>query len=150
MCAAVSMQAPSTAPPNIIFNVRHAFKCCRSHLLTNTLLLLLQLVDDWGSYDASYRMKQLGRPVDIPTPHIDALHDAGIGFLNYYVQPICSPTRSVLLSGRYSCRDGVENKLFGTLEAACLPTEREILPQVLKRLYPQHNYAAHMIGKWHL
>ena len=52
------------APPNIIFH----------------------LVDDWGSYDASFRMTQLGRDVDIPTPHIDGLHDGGVGFENYYVQ----------------------------------------------------------------
>ena len=127
--AACGVLATSAAPPpNIIFH----------------------LVDDWGSYDASFRMRQLGRPVDVPTPHIDALHDGGVGFANYYVQPICSPTRGVLLSGRYSCRDGVENHLFGSSEPACLPTERPILPAVLKAAFPQHDYAAHMVGKWHL
>eukprot|EP01047_Picozoa_sp_COSAG01_P028450 COSAG01_NODE_1910_length_8928_cov_33.079964_5_plen_55_part_00 len=54
-------------------------------------------MDDWGSYDASYRMRELGRAPDIRTPNIDLLGAEGVRMSNYYVQPICSPTRSGLM-----------------------------------------------------
>ena len=61
----------------------------------------MMLAVDWGSYEASFRMRELNRTVDIHTPHIDALALGGATFSNYYVQPICAPTRASLLSGRY-------------------------------------------------
>ena len=64
--------------------------------------VFMMLADDWGSYDASFRIKHLGRQPDIHTPNIDKLAGDGLTFDNYYVQPICSPTRASLLSGRYS------------------------------------------------
>lgn len=42
----------------------------------------------WGSYDASWRMKELGREPDIQTPNIDDLSATGLRFANYYVQPM--------------------------------------------------------------
>lgn len=51
-------------------------------------------------------MKELGREPDITTKNIDNLSADGIRFANYYVQPICTPTRSVLMSGRYSIHTG--------------------------------------------
>lgn len=41
------------------------------------------IADDWGSYDASWRIKALGREPDIQTPNIDRLSLAGIRFENY-------------------------------------------------------------------
>jgi arylsulfatase A-like enzyme len=98
---------------------------------------------DWGSYDASWRMKELGREPDIHTKNIDALSADGIRFANYYVQPICTPTRSVLMSGRYSIHTGCEHILFGADEPSCLPTELPIMPQAFKQL----GYQTHMAGK---
>ena len=40
--------------------------------------IFMMLADDWGSYDASYRMKDLGRTPDINTPNIDSLGATGI------------------------------------------------------------------------
>ena len=72
----------------------------------------MMLADDWGSYDASYRMRELGRTPDIETPNIDALgggaKGAGLRLSEYYVQPICTPTRAGLLTGRYSIHTGSE------------------------------------------
>ena len=43
----------------------------------------------------------------IPTPNIDRLATEGIILNNYYVQPICTPTRSALMTGRYPIHNGL-------------------------------------------
>ena len=42
----------------------------------------------------------------IPTPNIDALAYSGIILQNYYVDPICTPSRSALMSGRHPIHTG--------------------------------------------
>ncbi len=41
------------------------------------------------------------------TPNLDQLASQGMSFLNVWSQPICSPTRATLLTGRYGFRTGV-------------------------------------------
>lgn len=53
------------------------------------------LADDYGYSDIGYHGSE------IKTPNLDALAAAGVKLDNYYVQPICTPTRSQFLSGRY-------------------------------------------------
>ena len=48
----------------------------------------------------------------IPTPNIDRLATEGIILNNYYVQPICTPTRSALMTGRYPIHNGLNNKIY--------------------------------------
>jgi len=52
------------------------------------------VADDYGYNDIGYHGSEL------KTPNLDKLAKDGIKLENYYVQPICSPTRSQLLSGR--------------------------------------------------
>ena len=101
------------------------------------------LADDWGSYDAGFRIRDLGRTPDVLTPTIDALASTGLTFDNYYVQPICTPTRASLLTGRYSIHTGSEHILFGVNEPSCLPTTLPLMPVAFKRL----GYQTHGIGK---
>ena len=42
----------------------------------------------------------------IPTPHIDELASSGVILNNYYVQQICSPSRSAIMTGRYPIHTG--------------------------------------------
>lgn len=57
--------------------------------------ILFLLADDFGYNDIGYHGSE------IKTPNLDKLAGDGIRLENYYVQPICTPTRSQLLSGRY-------------------------------------------------
>ena len=43
---------------------------------------------------------------EIKTPNLDALAAEGVKLENYYIQPICSPSRSQLMSGRYQVTIG--------------------------------------------
>ena len=42
----------------------------------------------------------------IPTPNIDDLANSGVILNNYYVLPVCSPTRSAIMTGRYPIHTG--------------------------------------------
>lgn len=52
------------------------------------------LVDDQGFRDVGYHGSE------IKTPTLDRLAEQGVKLENYYVQPLCSPSRSQLLTGR--------------------------------------------------
>src|SRR3712207_946356 len=66
--------------------------------------VLLIVADDLGYADLGVHGCK-----DVPTPHLDALADAGVRCTNGYVSgPYCSPTRAGLLTGRYQTRFGHE------------------------------------------
>ena len=69
--------------------------------------LVLMVLDDVGHADLSFNGG------DFPTPHLDALARGGVNLRRMYVQPVCSPTRSALMSGRYPFRTGLQH--FTTL-----------------------------------
>ena len=62
--------------------------------------ILFVLVDDLGWSDVSFHGSK------IKTPHVDKLASEGVILNSYYVQPICTPTRAALLSGRYPIHTG--------------------------------------------
>lgn len=53
------------------------------------------LADDYGWYDVGYHQSE------IRTPNLDKLSAAGVRLENYYVQPLCTPSRNQLMTGRY-------------------------------------------------
>lgn len=61
--------------------------------------VLFILADDYGYHDIGYHNSE------IRTPNLDRLAAEGVKLENYYVQPICTPTRSQLMSGRYQVRN---------------------------------------------
>ena len=65
--------------------------------------IVLILADDYGYNDIGYHGSE------IKTPNLDHLATVeGIRLENYYVQPICTPSRSQLLSGRYQIHTGLQ------------------------------------------
>lgn len=56
------------------------------------------LADDFGWYDVGYHRSE------ISTPNLDKLSAGGVRLENYYVQPLCTPSRNQLMTGRYQVR----------------------------------------------
>ena len=100
--------------------------------------ILFILADDYGYHDIGYHGSR------IETPTLDRLAAAGVKLENYYVQPICTPTRSQLLTGRYQIRFGLQHWMIFSAQPNGLPLNETTLPQKLKEV----GYATHMIGMY--
>lgn len=100
--------------------------------------ILLIITDDQGYGDLGIH----GNPV-IQTPILDSLGKNSIQLSNFYVSPVCAPTRSSLMTGRYSLRTGV----FDTYNGGAIMSDSEItIAEYLKKA----GYKTGIFGKWHL
>lgn len=82
----------------------------------------------------------------IRTPHLDSLARDGVRFTHFYsANPVCSPSRAALMTGRYPTRAGVPRVLFPA-DTTGLPDSETTLAQVLKK----QGYQTMCVGKWHL
>jgi arylsulfatase A-like enzyme len=80
-----------------------------------------------------------------PTPRIDRLAAEGTRLLNFNVEAQCTPSRSALMTGRFSIRSGTYAVPIGG-QADGL-TQWEI---TIAELLSAQGYATGMWGKWHL
>lgn len=78
------------------------------------------------------------------TPYIDGLAASGARFERAYANPVCSPTRALLLTGRYAYRTGVGNALIGNRRG--LDSSETTLAEHMQA----NGYATWGSGKWHL
>ncbi len=100
--------------------------------------VILIITDDQGFGDIGYNGN-----TNIYTPNLDSLANESFRFNNFYVSPVCAPTRSSLMTGRYSLRTGVRDTYNG---GAIMSTDEITIPEVLK----EANYKTGIFGKWHL
>lgn len=99
--------------------------------------IVVIITDDQGWGDIS-----LHGNTNLQTPNIDALAQNGAQFRNFYVQPVCSPTRAELLTGRYHTRMGVTDTSEGG--------ERFNLDETtFADIFREAGYATAAYGKWH-
>jgi len=98
------------------------------------------LIDDLGFADCGFN-----GGTDIRTPNIDRLAKQGTILKSFYVQPVCSPTRAALMTGRYATHTGVYTVVRPGAPWG-LPLAERLLPQALK----EAGYATAICGKWHL
>lgn len=99
------------------------------------------VADDLGWKDVGFN-----GCTDIPTPNLDRLAREGATLTQFYAQPMCTPTRAALLTGRYPFRYGLQTAVIPSVSAYGLDVEETILPQRLKPL----GYRTALVGKWHL
>ena len=102
--------------------------------------IVFLLIDDLGFADCGFNGGK-----QIKTPNINRLAKAGAILEHHYVQPVCSPTRSTLLTGRYPTRTGVYSIVSPHAEWG-LPLAERTLADALK----QAGYTTQIVGKWHL
>ena len=100
--------------------------------------IIILLADDQGYGDLGIT----GNPV-FKTPNIDAFAKESATMTNFYVSPVCAPTRASLMTGRYNYRTGVTDTYIG---GAMMFTDEVTIAEVLK----DAGYATGLFGKWHL
>jgi len=98
------------------------------------------LVDDLGYADVGFNGSK-----DVRTPNIDRLASAGAVLSSFYVQPVCSPTRAALMTGRYATHTGVYTVVRPGAPWG-LPLSERMLSQALQ----EAGYTTAICGKWHL
>jgi len=115
--------------------------------------IVIFLADDLGYGDIGC----YGHPT-ISTPNIDQMAAQGLKLTQFYsAAPICSSSRSSLLTGRLPIRNGVytqspwpedtTSRVFIPWSTGSLPNVELTLPGLLKK---EKNYTSAIIGKWHL
>lgn len=98
------------------------------------------VADDMGWKDVGYHGS------DIKTPNLDKLAATGARLEQYYAQPMCTPTRAALMTGRYPMRYGLQTGVIPGAGTYSLPLDEYLLPQLLR----DAGYRTVMSGKWHL
>jgi arylsulfatase A len=95
--------------------------------------IVLIMADDFG-----YECVSANGGQSYKTPNLDRLAASGVRFEHCHVQPLCTPTRVQLMTGRYNIRNYLN---FGTL-----PRNEVTFGQLLK----QSGYVTGICGKWQL
>lgn len=96
--------------------------------------------DDQGWKDVGFHGS------DIRTPNLDGLAQGGARLEQFYAQPMCTPSRAALMTGRYPHRYGLQTLVIPSAGTYGLPTDEWLLPQALKA----SGYRTAIAGKWHL
>lgn len=100
--------------------------------------VILVITDDQGYGDVSCN----GNPI-LKTPNLDQMARDSVQLDNHHHDPLCSPSRAALLTGKYASRNGVWHVIQG----------RHLLdPRAMTMgdVFSSNGYRTGMFGKWHL
>jgi arylsulfatase A-like enzyme len=100
--------------------------------------VILIMTDDQGYGDLGFHGND-----KIRTPHLDRLAGESAQMTQFYVCPVCSPTRASLMTGRYNFRTGVVDTYLGR---SMMHAEEVTLAEWLRKT----GYHTGIFGKWHL
>jgi len=98
------------------------------------------VADDQGWKDVGFHGS------DIKTPNLDELARGGARLEQFYAQPMCTPSRAALMTGRYPHRYGLQTLVIPSAGTYGLATDEWLLPQALQ----EAGYRTAIVGKWHL
>src|SRR5688572_477223 len=105
----------------------------------NVVIMLANNVGygDIGAYGA-------GEIPGMPTPRIDKLAGEALRLTQYLVEPACTPSRTALMTGRYSQRAGLSTVIVGGT-----PNTLQASEVTLGELFKSRGYATAYASKWH-
>lgn len=121
-----------------IFTVTFGIGCCCTALAANQPNVVLMMTDDQGYGDIAAH----GNPA-IQTPNMDRLHAQSIRLTDFHVDPTCAPTRSALMTGKYSHHVRVWHTIRGGNHLRATET-------TMADVFKHNGYRTGMFGKWHL
>ncbi|HBL43021.1 MAG TPA: sulfatase, partial [Planctomycetaceae bacterium] len=109
------------------------------------------LVDDLGYMDVGCNNPQ----TFYETPHINQLAKTGMRFTNgYAANPVCSPTRYSIMTGKYPTRVDATNFFSGKRAGKFLPAplndQMPLSEITIAEALKEHGYSTFFAGKWHL
>lgn len=102
--------------------------------------IVVIVADDLGYADVGWH------GTEIKTPNLDKLAKEGVRLEQFYVQPVCSPTRASLMTGRYPMRYGLQVGVVRPIADYGLSLEERTLANALQ----EAGYYTAICGKWHL
>jgi arylsulfatase A-like enzyme len=113
--------------------------------------VLIFLADDYGAMDFGAANPK----TFYETPNLDRFAAQGVRFTTAYsANPVCSPTRYSIQTGKYPTRAGLTNYLAGLraerFEAAPLTREMPLEETTLAEVLHRAGYRTAFVGKWHL
>ena len=110
---------------------------------TNVLIIVgddvgLDMIGAWGvSPDAP------------PTPTLDTLANGGVRFTHAYANPLCSPTRATIVTGRYGFRTQIGYLIYPLQAGFALQLSEVTFAEAIG-VGGYNSIATAAIGKWHL
>lgn len=107
--------------------------------------VVLIIADDLGKDYCDFYPDHASNTVTLT--NVKRLLNRGVVFNNAWSNPLCSPTRAGILTGRYSFRTGVGDVVDGANPK--LNSNENIIPKVLN-LYSPNGISKACIGKWHV
>ena len=112
--------------------------------------VILFVIDDLGWADLAFEgfppamERTAGGHAEFSTPHLDRLAREGVLLDRYYVNQLCSPTRTSLVSSRYAYNLGLAGGVITNGHAVALRLNESSIGQHFKAL----GHRTHAFGKW--